>query len=35
MQPLIQMTIDIGNNKYDRITLYRDTDPYLEAKQFV
>ncbi|CAD8150619.1 unnamed protein product [Paramecium pentaurelia] len=35
MQPLIQMTIDLGNNKYDRIALYRDTDPYLEAKQFV
>ncbi|CAD8138499.1 unnamed protein product [Paramecium octaurelia] len=35
MQPLIQLTIDIGNNKCDRIALYRDTNPYLEAKQFV
>ncbi|CAD8057232.1 unnamed protein product [Paramecium sonneborni] len=34
-QPLIQLTIDLGNHKCDRITLYRDTDPFLEAKQFV
>ncbi|CAK56474.1 unnamed protein product (macronuclear) [Paramecium tetraurelia] len=35
MQPLIQLTIDLGNHKCDRIALYRDTNPYLEAKQFV
>ncbi|CAD8131675.1 unnamed protein product [Paramecium octaurelia] len=35
MQPLIQLSIDLGNNKCDRIVLYKDTDPYLEARQFV
>ncbi|CAK69341.1 unnamed protein product (macronuclear) [Paramecium tetraurelia] len=35
MQPLIQLSIDLGNSKCDRIVLYKETDPYLEARQFV
>ncbi|CAD8147358.1 unnamed protein product [Paramecium pentaurelia] len=33
--PLIQITIDLGQNKSDQLILYRHTDPYQEASAFV